>query len=352
MSRQVRIILLGMLLWLCCALAAPAWAGKLSEEDVEVLRREVAALQAAMDRGDMDTFYEKTHPAVTALSPSRESFIRDMRYPHDVFTAQGIRIVSIDVGSPTRTYAVGNEEICFVPFVKIAESKVGRGRITSFVVAVRRTGGGDWTFIDGMGLADSGLLRGLFPALPGDLTLPPVASEPIDKTGKPTPDVAEARARAKRLSDEDVYLLRRDIAVLRAALNQGDADTIIAKTYVPSSSDAAERDRLLSAVRQRIDSMNTSGTRLLGVDSLAPSLCYRAGEEDICFVPESFVIQKESRRWKVVSYMAAIRPVAGGEWKYLDGAAYLTHQATIFEKIPALPRDARIPPSSIETLKN
>lgn len=352
MSRHVRIILLGMLLWLCCALVAPAWAGKLSEEESEALRRDVAALQTAIDGGDMDTFYEKTHPAVTALSPSRESFMRDMRYPYDLFTSQGIRIVSIEVGAPTQTYAVGNEEICFVPFVKIAESKVGRGRITSFVVAVRRVGGSDWTFIDGMGLAESGLLRGVFPALPRDLTLPPVASEPIDKNGKPAPDVAEARARAKRLSDEDVYLLRRDIAVLRAALNQGDADTIIAKTYVPSSSDAAERDRLLSAVRQRIDWVNTSGTRLLGVESLAPSLCYLAGEEEICFVPESFVMQMDPRRWKVVSYMAAIRPVAGGEWKYLDGAAYVNHPATIFEKIPALPRDARVPPSTIETLKN
>ena len=85
----------------------------------------------------------------------------------------GVVVISEDVGVPTRTYAAGEEEVCFVPRQSLIRVRETPMRSTTFMVAVRSVGGSGWTYLDGTGLqGNPHLLRQLLPALEPGVTLP------------------------------------------------------------------------------------------------------------------------------------------------------------------------------------
>jgi hypothetical protein len=53
----------------------------------------------------------------------------------------GVVIISDEAGVPGRTYAAGDEEVCFVPRQSLLRVRETPMRSTSFMVAVRRVGG-------------------------------------------------------------------------------------------------------------------------------------------------------------------------------------------------------------------
>jgi hypothetical protein len=53
----------------------------------------------------------------------------------------GVVIISDEAGVPGRTYAAGDEEVCFVPRQSLLRVRETPMRSTTFMVAVRRVGG-------------------------------------------------------------------------------------------------------------------------------------------------------------------------------------------------------------------
>lgn len=161
-----------MLAVLLCA-GAPATAGELSPDDAAALRAEVRAMVAAFSRGDAAFLIARTHPSLKRLAGGDEAFARIAGDAAAQLRSAGVEIVSEDVGIPGRTYAAGEEEVCFVPRHSLMRVRGTAIRSTTFMVAVRRVGDPGWTYLDGSGLQDNpGLLRQLLPALEAGVLLP------------------------------------------------------------------------------------------------------------------------------------------------------------------------------------
>jgi hypothetical protein len=174
MIDRLRKTILLMVFVLCCLVAPVATAAKLADEEVESLRTELSSMLAAFEQGDIEALLAKTHPVVYDLAGGRESLARSMRQALEQIQASKTRFVSSETGVPTELYPAGDEELCFVPRVSIIETGGERIRSTTFMIAIRRVGGGEWRYLDGSGLRrDPEMLYTFFPALQRDLPLPP-----------------------------------------------------------------------------------------------------------------------------------------------------------------------------------
>ncbi|CCP13465.1 hypothetical protein SMSKK35_3976 [Stenotrophomonas maltophilia SKK35] len=166
--------LLAPLLALLMAMAVPsAVAGELGPEDSAALRREVQAMMDAFARGDTDLIIARTHPSLKLAAGGDEAYARMTRDTVKQLHKAGVTIVSDEAGVPGRTYAAGDEEVCFVPRQSLLRVRDAPMRSTSFMVAVRRVGTTQWSYLDGAALLDNpALLRQLLPALEPGVVVP------------------------------------------------------------------------------------------------------------------------------------------------------------------------------------
>ncbi|HEY1136650.1 MAG TPA: hypothetical protein VGE64_04075 [Xanthomonadaceae bacterium] len=178
----VRHTLAGLLLGLCCAIAMPACAATLGKADADVLRRDIDAMMAAYEQGDVEALLGKTHPSLFKLVGDRDAFSRTAQQALDQLEAQGVRFVSSETGDPSDTYPAGDEEVCFVPRKSILEVQGRRMKSSTFMIAIRPVGGGEWTYLDGSGMrGNPQMLYTLLPALSRDVPLPPISFDAVEE---------------------------------------------------------------------------------------------------------------------------------------------------------------------------
>lgn len=85
----------------------------------------------------------------------------------------GVKLLSSNVGSPTHTYAAGEEEVCFVPKMTVMELQGKQVKTVSFMIAIRPARGGAWQYLDGTGVRKNPeMLYQLLPKLEQGITLP------------------------------------------------------------------------------------------------------------------------------------------------------------------------------------
>ena len=76
---------------------------------------------------------------------------------------------------------------------------------------------------------------------------------------------------------------------------------------------------------------------------------YPAGEEEVCFVPRTSVVEIGGKRATSMTFMIAVRK-PGGEWKFLDGAGLRKHPDLLYRLLPDLERGIELPHNMIEAL--
>lgn len=165
-----------------CALASTGTvvAGTLSESDVAELHSEVTELYEAFERGDAKPLLAKTHESLFRLVGGKDVFENVTQQAVQQMLDSGIRFVSAELGTPTQTYAAGEEEVCFVPRISIMDVQDKQVKSTSFMIAIRKRGGKEWKYLDGAGLRKNpDALYRLLPELERGVLLPPNTVEPL-----------------------------------------------------------------------------------------------------------------------------------------------------------------------------
>ncbi|MEG0182499.1 MAG: hypothetical protein RR704_03440 [Stenotrophomonas sp.] len=168
------------MLALCCALGAfHANAGELNRAESESLRQDVQSLLSTLTRGDVDAMIDRSHASVKRFAGGDAAYAKAARDALKVLDDMGVIVISDEAGTPTRTYAAGPEEVCFVPRTTVFTVDGQTVKSLTFMVAIRPRGGSPWRYIDGAVMqAMPELLRQLLPELEPDVPLPPVVVEP------------------------------------------------------------------------------------------------------------------------------------------------------------------------------
>lgn len=160
--------------------APPALAGELTPVESVGLRQDVQAMLTAFAKGDAELIIARTHPSLKRLAGGDETYAQSTRDTVKALHKAGVVIISDEAGVPSRTYAAGDEEVCFVPRQSLLRVRETAIRSTSFMVAVRHVGASQWSYLDGAGLLDNpGMLWQLLPALESDVILPKGGAEPL-----------------------------------------------------------------------------------------------------------------------------------------------------------------------------
>jgi hypothetical protein len=158
----------------CWLVSGPALAGTLNEKDVARLHADITAIFERMDAGDPKFFVDRTHESLIDLVGGREILEQVTLMALEEMKKVGARVLSAELGTPTETYAAGDEEVCFVPRITNLEIEGRKARGVGFMIAIRRIGTDEWKYLDGGGLRTKpDLLYTLLPNLERGIQLPP-----------------------------------------------------------------------------------------------------------------------------------------------------------------------------------
>jgi hypothetical protein len=167
------------LLGACMLCGVPALAGTLSEQDVAKVKADIDAMYQAIEKGDATLLLANTHESAYALAGGdRETFEKVSREAMQQLLQAGVKFLSAELGVPTSTYPAGEEEVCFIPRISVAELQGKKVKLTGFMIAIRPVGGTAWKYLDGSPLRKNPeLLQLLLPELTTDVELPPNTAE-------------------------------------------------------------------------------------------------------------------------------------------------------------------------------
>lgn len=155
---------------------------------------------------------------------------------------------------------------------------------------------------------------------------------------------------AGTLSAEDAKYVRADVAAITTSFERGDAEALIARTHPSLHNLVGGSDAFAKVTRQSVEQLRQSGVKFLSSDVDTPTKTYPAGDEEVCFVPRTSILELQGKKVKSTTFMIAIRRLGGGEWKYLDGAGLRKHPEMLYQLLPKLERGISLPPNTIEAL--
>jgi hypothetical protein len=156
-----------------------AEAVKLSSAEKKELMDGAKAVQRAYDDGDAETIVRLTHPIAHRHFKSRDQFVAVTKKGLNLLRDQ-VTVEKTDWKEPYPVHTSGAEEVTFVPKINIMRSQGIRVRAESFLVAARKKGTRDWTFLDSAPLKRTpALLWEWFPGLPKGIETPPQRSDII-----------------------------------------------------------------------------------------------------------------------------------------------------------------------------
>ena len=153
---------------------------------------------------------------------------------------------------------------------------------------------------------------------------------------------------AGSLSKAEASALREDITEMVAAFEAGDAALLIERTHPSLPALMGGQETFVQVTQQPMQQLRT--VRFVKFELGEPTQTYRAGDEEVCFVPKVSIMEVEGKRAKSTSFMIAIRKLGGARWTYLDGAGVRTKPELLYLLLPALERDIPMPPNQVEVL--
>lgn len=159
-----------------------------------------------------------------------------------------------------------------------------------------------------------------------------------------------ATTSARELSADEVADLKQRIETMMASFEAGDLQALFDQTHESLFRLVGGRASFERITRQAVAGIMEAGVTFESSELGTPTPLHEAGDEDVCFVPRVSVMVVNGRRAKSTGFMIAIRPAAGGDWRFLDGTGLRKNPRLLETLLPELSRNLELPPNEIELL--
>ena len=160
-----------------------------------------------------------------------------------------------------------------------------------------------------------------------------------------------ATSHARSLDQAEADHLRAQVGELVALIQQGDAEALLERTHPAVYKLAGSREAFEDATRVTTGQIRSSHIRTLDLVIGEPSPLYTAGDEEVCFVPRIALMEIQGRKLRSSTFMIAVRPLAGGDWQFLDGAGLRRRSQYIYRLLPKLPPGIPIPANQVQVVE-
>jgi hypothetical protein len=155
---------------------------------------------------------------------------------------------------------------------------------------------------------------------------------------------------AATLSAAEVEKLRAEIVSITTSVEHGDPEPLITKTHPSLHALMGGADNFEQVTRDAVTQIPASGLKFLGSTVGTPTEVYAAGDEEVCFVPKTSIMEYQGRKAKSTNFMIAIRPAKGGAWQFLDGAGLRQNPEMLYQLLPKLQHGITLPENTVEAL--
>jgi hypothetical protein len=161
--------------------------------------------------------------------------------------------------------------------------------------------------------------------------------------------VAARLACAGELTREDSDLATQRATAFLTAFANGDADTYVSMLHTSIFQLVPNREQLIYGLKKGMESLRSSGQVVEKTELTPPTQFYAAGDEIVAFIVRKTLVREHDDRASFSGYLVAIRKTGGpGQWLFLDSDGFRNEPELIFRMLPALPKDATIPPISTQ----
>ena len=146
------------------------------------------------------------------------------------------------------------------------------------------------------------------------------------------------------------------VNAMNVAFEKSDAESILAMTDTSLFEFSGGKEKLLSGVKQVMSKLNETGYIVEKSTTGKPTKTYVIGAQAdtrfVCFVPKEMIISIKGVRVRSVNYLVAIkRKTPGSQWLFLDSSGFTKKPELLWQLIPGLPQDVKLPPNSTELLQ-
>ena len=155
---------------------------------------------------------------------------------------------------------------------------------------------------------------------------------------------------AASLSESDVIQIKSDMTLIQNGFETGNAEAIFSLTHPSAYKLVGGKEEFEKIVIQTLAKTRGMGAKYLNRDIGTPTQEYSAGEEEVCFVPTTSILEIGGKKLKSMGFMIAIRKNGTHKWKYLDGAALRKFPDLLYTLIPKLPNEIELPQNKVEML--
>ena len=161
--------------------------------------------------------------------------------------------------------------------------------------------------------------------------------------------LVNAPATAGTLTEDEIIQLRSQVSELMLAFERGETQAFVEQTHDSLLALAGGRDAYAMVTQQAVNQLLQGGVKFVQSDVGTPTETYSAGEEEVCFVPRTSILEVAGKRARSITFLIAVRK-PGGEWKFLDGAGLRKHPNLLYRLLPDLERGIELPLNMIEAL--
>ncbi len=157
----------------------------------------------------------------------------------------------------------------------------------------------------------------------------------------------DVKAPRELSADEKTALIKEADATMDGFI-KGDADAIIKRTSKLILKLIPSQEQFEKITRDAVAGMKAQGVSIDENKNGEPTLCYSTTSGDVCFLPRSGTLSISGRRIKSTTYFICVHE--DGSWKFLDSATVHKQPELLWQLIPDLPKDLKLPPNSMEVL--
>ncbi len=163
--------------------------------------------------------------------------------------------------------------------------------------------------------------------------------------------LAAAGAQAATLPPDALRDIARRIDDLGgAAFAQHDYDKYVRETFPGIVEMSGGRDKMIEQMKASFAMMDAQHVKFVSHVSTPESQTTDAGKYEVLRVPEESVLEAGGHRVKGISYTLAVRSKPAGEWTFIGGSGLVKQPQLLWQLLPGLPRDYKLPPSSMQPI--
>lgn len=153
---------------------------------------------------------------------------------------------------------------------------------------------------------------------------------------------------AGQLSEAEVKTLKEEARKVGKAFDEGDIEAIMNSTHPSIFKLTGDPEKFKALTTQALKTIKEMKVVIEERKLGEPAKTYEAGEEEVCFLPQSTVMTIGEQRVKGTGFLVAIRKKPDGKWLFLDGAGMRRNPDQLWTLLPELPKDVELPPNTME----